>query len=86
VNQERWPEIILKLLDLNVCSQKMICYYKKSAVMSRTSNHEHPISYLGKLHLFKSIGFKECPIVTEQNVAGQGLHACIVGVNMKILI
>jgi hypothetical protein len=25
-------------------------------------------------------------MVTEQHVAGQGLHACIVGVNMKILI
>jgi len=24
--------------------------------------------------------------VTEQHVAGQGLHACNVGVNMKILI
>jgi hypothetical protein len=24
--------------------------------------------------------------VTEQHVAGQGLHACTVGVNMKILI
>jgi hypothetical protein len=24
--------------------------------------------------------------VTEQHVAGQGLHACTIGVNMKILI
>jgi len=27
-----------------------------------------------------------CSHVTEQHVAGQGVHACTVGVNMKILI
>jgi hypothetical protein len=38
--------------------------YKKNVVMSHTSNCEHPISYMGKLHLFKSIDFKECPITS----------------------